>query len=489
MAQAQWRREGAGHDRLIDQIDFTTFTLSRPHRPEGVFRSGQHIWATPFDNTASPKLRHPPEPATDIRSHSMSSEIANHEAHIHESRDMPSRPRNRGAPMLTRRFAILFVAQACFGYAFSSYFLLPKYLVSEFGTGPAAIGQLTAANGFAAVIAMFAMGVLVDRYGRRIFLTGGALLMAATSVGFLFVEGVGPLIYLLRILQGFAFAAAFVGGATLAVDQAPPDRLGQVIGLFGLTMLSMNAVAPVVIEAIASTHGWSLAFSTAALGAGVCAALSRFVYEGPHDQAADGGLRGLIAVALRPDQLRVAFVISLVGACFGSVFVFNQLYALELGITEVRTFFVAYAIAAIITRLAFGHIGDRLGHLRVAAVMLVVYAGGAFAMLALAEVGLAPLGFLFGFAHGVFYPTYNASVVAGRPEHERGKLLALFQGWFNAGLALGSFALGFVADAYGYPTIFLCSGIGILMALAVLLDGMLRGRHNELEGVRVPDPS
>jgi MFS family permease len=178
-------------------------------------------------------------------------------------------------------------------------------------------------------------------------------------------------------------------------------------------------------------------------------------------------------VATRPDQLRVAFVISTVGACFGAVFVFNQLYALELGMTEVNSFFVAYAAAAIITRLGFGRLGDRLGHLRVAAVMLVVYAGGAFAMLALAEVGLAPLGFLLGAAHGVFYPTYNASVVGGCPDHERGKLLSLFQGWFNAGLAAGSFLLGYVADAFGYPTVFVCAGFGILIALTVLVQGML----------------
>jgi MFS family permease len=164
-------------------------------------------------------------------------------------------------------------------------------------------------------------------------------------------------------------------------------------------------------------------------------------------------------------------VIALVGACFGSLFVFNQLYALELGITEVRIFFVAYAAAAIVARLGFGHVGDRLGHLRVSAAMLVLYGAGAFAMIALAQLGLGPLGFLFGLAHGIFYPTYNASVLAGCAENERGKLLALFQGWFNAGMAIGSFALGFVADFYGYPAVFVCAGIGIVLALATLLRG------------------
>jgi MFS family permease len=223
----------------------------------------------------------------------MSSQIAAHEIEAAEigAGSTPARSgpdEARGTHLLTRRFAVLLVAQACFGYSFSAFFLLPKYLASDLGAGPASIGQLTAANGIAAVISMFAMGVLVDRYGRRRFLTGGALLMAVSSLGFLYVSEVGPFIYTLRILQGLAFAAAFVAGATLAVDQAPPDRLGQSIGLFGLTMLSMNAIAPVLVEEIASLHGWAPAFSTAAVGALICAALSRFVHERPHSHADDG---------------------------------------------------------------------------------------------------------------------------------------------------------------------------------------------------------
>jgi MFS family permease len=388
----------------------------------------------------------------------------------------------RRARLVDRRFAVLLTGQVCFGYAFSSFFLLPKYLASELGARPAEIGLLTAVNGGAVVVFMFLMGVLVDRYGRRRFLTGGALLMTAASLGFLVVDEMGPLIYGLRVLQGFAFSMAFVAGAALTVDQASPERLSQSIGLFGLSMLAMNAVAPVFVEEIAQHSGWPMAFATAAGGSALCALISLRVHERPHTPDRSAGLASLLRVARRPEQMRAAAVIALVGSCFTGLFVFNQLYALELGITEVRSFFVAYACSAIFARLVLGGLGDRFGRLRVAAVMLVLYAIGTFAMLALARIGLAPLGALFGLAHGIFYPTYNAAVVEGVDEQERGKALAIFQGWFNAGLAAGGLLLGLVADAHGYPAVFVISGAGIVLALIILLDGMRRSAGKTAPG-------
>ena len=45
------------------------------------------------------------------------------------------------ASLFTRSFVALMLAQASFGFAFSSYFLLPKFLATELGAGAAAIGK------------------------------------------------------------------------------------------------------------------------------------------------------------------------------------------------------------------------------------------------------------------------------------------------------------------------------------------------------------
>jgi MFS family permease len=392
-------------------------------------------------------------------------------------REIPAvRPR-----LLTRSFSVLLVAQACFGYAFSSFFLLPKYLVLALSAGPEQIGYVTATFGVAAVVLLPLMGAAVDRFGRRGFLTGGALVMAAASLGFVFVDSMGPLIYALRAVQALAFAMAFAAGAALAVDEAPPERVGQAIGVFGLTFLSMNLVAPAVVEEVAARVDWSTAFATAAAGALLCAALSRRIRESRAKP--DGGeeVPGLLEVARRPSQLRILAIIGLVGTGWCAVFWFHQPYALELGIERLRGFFITYAAVAITVRVGFGHlIGhlmDRWGHRRVSLLALALYAGTVLAVVEIRAIGLAAIGAGMGVAHGFFYPAFNAVAVDQAGARERGKLMALFQAAFNLGFSGGAVGFGLLAARAGYPAVFQTAA-GCLLAALLLFLASPEGRRS-----------
>jgi MFS family permease len=364
----------------------------------------------------------------------------------------------------------LFVAQACFGYAFSSYFLFPKFLVTQLHAGPAEIGQVTALHGLFVVCFLPTMGVVVDRFGRRDFLTAGAVLMALASLAFVAVDRVGPLLFVLRAIQGVAFAMAFVAGATLAVDEAPPERLAQVLGIFGLTFLAMNAIAPAASEEIALRAGWPATFVVAAALALVSAGLSRRVQERRRAPApADASDTGLLAMMLRPRQLRVTAVISLVGVALGAMFTFHQPFALELGMTHVRSFFVAYAVAAVLLRVGFGHLIDRAGRRRVVIATLALYVVSVAGMSALQPGWLAFFGAGLGIAHGLFYPAFNALALEGMAAHERGKSMGLFQAGFNAGSACGVLLLGELAERAGYPPVFWVAAACVAVALVVVL--------------------
>jgi MFS family permease len=88
--------------------------------------------------------------------------------------------------------------------------------------------------------------------------------------------------------------------------------------------------------------------------------------------------------------------------------------------------------------------------------------------------GLQPgwLGFFgagLGIAHGLFYPAYNAFAVEGLGEHERGKLMGLFQAGFNAGSSCGTLVLGELAERAGYPPVFWVAGGCVAAAWLVVL--------------------
>jgi predicted MFS family arabinose efflux permease len=284
------------------------------------------------------------------------------------------------------------------------------------------------------------------------------------------VDRVGPLLFVLRAIQGVAFAMAFVAGATLAVDEAPPERLGQAIGIFGLTFLAMNAIAPAASEEIALRAGWSATFVMAAVLALVSAGLSRRVQERRRAAApADAPATGLLAMLLRPRQLRVTAVISLVGVALGAMFTFHQPFALALGMTHVRSFFVAYAAVAVVLRVGFGQLIDRAGRRRVVIATLALYVVAVAGMSALQPGWLALFGAGLGIAHGLFYPAYNALALEGMAAHERGKSMGLFQAGFNLGSSCGAFALGELAQRAGYPAVFWVAAGCVLIALVVVI--------------------
>jgi predicted MFS family arabinose efflux permease len=365
--------------------------------------------------------------------------------------------------------ALLLAAQACFGYAFSTFYLIPKFVTEALGAGPVEVGLVTTAHGAAAVVALLAAGICVDRFGRTPFLTGGALLMAVTCFALIAVEDVGALLYGLRIIQGVAFAFAVSAGATLCVDLAPPNRTAQAIGFFGVTMLGMNAAAATFGELLAEWYGWGATFGAAALGALLCALLSLRMSEpvqlpGP-PRDASGFLRVMTRPALRP----IFAVITVVGAAFGAMTTFQIPFALELGMDRVGGYFIAYASAAVAVRLLLGTFVDGWGHRRVALVNLLLYAVSVFAMAALQPATLVPLGALFGVAHGLFYPSFSAVAIGTAESRDRGKVIAFFQAWFSVGVAVGCFLLGYLADARGYPAVFVATGVATLLGWLVLL--------------------
>lgn len=370
--------------------------------------------------------------------------------------------------MLTGSFAALLVANVCFGYAFSSFFLLPKFLLHALGAGPRDVGWLMTVHGGVIVLVLPLLGAAVDRSGRRPFLMAGALLMAAATAGFPWVDEVGPLLFGLRMLQAVAFAMVFAAGGALAVDLAPPARLGQAIAIYGTSFLSMNAVATACSELLADRFGWSSVFAVAALGALVCAGLTLRIRESAPGPTAAGDATTLVSLALRPSTWRVVCVIALVGAALNAVFSFHQLFAFELGIRDVRRFFVAYTLAAVVVRFAFGHYIDRWGYRNVALGALALYVVVVFGVRAVEQLGLVLLGLGIGLAHGVFYPSFNAVVVAGSHAAERGKLMGVFQAAFQLGPTLGGGFFGALAAHQGYPAVFAFASGGLALAFVVL---------------------
>lgn len=379
----------------------------------------------------------------------------------------------------TTDVALVLVSASTWGFAFSTFYLLPRFLAQELGAGPADIGLVVGLLGVSTVLFTLATAGWMERHSRRRAMTAGAMAMSLAAFGFMGVRSLGPLIEVLRVVQGISYALVVTAFGTLIAELVPHERLSQALGVGGSSMLVMNAIAPAVGEPLAAAVGWRVVFLIAGIMALAAAALTTRIRE-PIRQVHPGGRGGLLAVLRQPLAHQYALILVLTGAGFGTVFAFQAPHALALGRSRAGGFFVAYAAAAILVRVGFGHLPDRLGRHRVAVAAVLVYAAVVLAMADLRPNALEVYGAIFGLAHGVFYPAINALAIGAARPSERARITAIFTGSFSLGLWLGPTVLGNIAERDGYPIVFVLAAAGILVAAVLLV------RSPELRAAGLP---
>ena len=399
----------------------------------------------------------------------------------------PLSVRPQRAPLLSWPFALLLGVQLSYGFVFSTFLLLPKYLAAEHHAKPATIGQLAAVSLLASVLSAPPVGWAIGRMNRGVLIVVGALLGGSASVAFASLEAVGPAMFLLRVLQGIAFVLVFNSSGTLAADNAPSERLGQTLGLWGLAMLVTNAIAPGLLEPLAAQYGWVPVFASAGLFGLVAAGLGTVLAV---RERARPGTRSSTTSVVEPRRSVVFLVVVLLGAGLGTAFTFIPPFALERGIDQVRPFFIGYTIAAVAARMLLGGLGDRWGHVRIAVVCVALYALALGLGAALSPRILAIVGAGIGLAHGLAYPGLNAVALENAAPNQRGTVMAYYNAAFNVGFAASTAVLGPLAGVLGYSAVFavvaICVGLGVPLLLR-LPERRLHGLQVEAKPCHEPN--
>jgi MFS family permease len=363
--------------------------------------------------------------------------------------------------LLRPDFLALLCVQLATGFAFATFFLLPKFMVEELLASPTQVGLVSAGFGLSSLCAVPVVGRLLDRGHSKLAILLGSGLMACSAFGFVLVERTTLLPFLLRFAQGACIGMVVNGGSMLVSQLAPPARLAEAIGMFAAANLVMNAIAPVSAELIAQHYGYAPCFvmagASALLALGLALRLRPAAFVAPE---AEASLRDMLT---RASYLRMVAILSLTGAGFGVVFTFVAPFALSLGLSQVRGFFVAFACSAVVMRVFVLRGLTRYGERAVARISLLFYGLSVLAVAYLGRSTLALLGAFLGLAHGVFMPVFTALMLREAPLHERGRMLSLF----NASFGLGNAAvlgLGICVERFGYRPVYLVTGAFVCLA-------------------------
>jgi MFS family permease len=285
------------------------------------------------------------------------------------------------------------------------------------------------------------------------------------SVGFLFVDRIGPAIFALRVLQGVSFSLAFTAASTLAAEFAPLGRRAEALGLFGISTLSTHAIAPSVGEEIVRWGGFAALFTVAASISTLAVVLAASLPGGDPRERAPAD-----TAPWRIDRLQwvLGGTMACCGLAFGAVVTFIPTFVQATGLGRVGVFFGTYTAAAVLTRVVGGGLSDAVGRRAVVLPTLLMLAAAVLLLAFVRSVGmLMTAAALFGLAQGLSYPTLNAFAVDLSAEAHLGRTQALFNGTFNVGVTASAFAFGAVAARFGHRPMFAVAAVPVLIGWAL----------------------
>ena len=146
--------------------------------------------------------------------------------------------------------------------------LLPTFpfFVTYLGGDAVTIGLATALFSIASIVSRPFVGWLIDTRGRYAILVLGLIGMTLIPMGYFVSAGIATAV-ILRTAHGVFHAASSNASSTWVTDIIPHKRMGEGLGMYGLSMAISTAVAPALGLAVMNAWGFRPLFAIAALTA------------------------------------------------------------------------------------------------------------------------------------------------------------------------------------------------------------------------------
>ncbi|MET9539089.1 MFS transporter [Streptomyces sp. NPDC006553] len=367
-------------------------------------------------------------------------------------------------PLVTRPLLLRFVSIT--GASTSFYLLLPVvplYAEASGGGHGNAAGLATGALMLATVGGELATPRFVARFGYRLALVAGLVLLGAPALA-LTASGSTVWITAVCVLRGLGFALTVVAGGAMTASLIPPERRGEGLALVGIVSGVPSLVAlPLGVWLVAHVGYGPICIAGAVAALAAIVSVPGLPDREPTSGRPIGVLAGLRTAAL----LRPAVVFSATTLAAGIIVTF-----LPLAVPSASTGVVAVALfvqsaASTVARWGAGRHGDRHGPASLVLPGLAVSAAGTLlTSLVHSPVAVVVGVALFGVGFGV---TQNATLTlmyARVPTSGYGTVSALWNFAYDAGMGVGAVGFGVLAGRTGYPLAFALTAALMLTALA-----------------------
>jgi MFS family permease len=363
----------------------------------------------------------------------------------------------------SRAFWLVFWASFALNSVSNLFVLFPLWIVDRGGTA-GVIGAIIGTGSLAALASRPAVGVLIDRRGRRWTATSFLLLDAVAIALYLPLHSISASVFVVRAIHGAIEGTARVALFAMVYEMLPLGREGEAMSIFSLSGMVPAALGPVVGEQLIRSLGFGaffvLAIALMLAGAQISSAVVEPVERTDVSAGTPPEAPGYSSLLSDRAMLPLWIVTLLFALAISSRLSFVAPYAYQEGVRRVGWYFAIYSIAGVVVRLRGGRWMDRIGLTRALLPSLIVLAVG-LALIAGAGISgvLDVAAVIGGIGHGYLYPALSALVIARTPAQATGRSSSIYASLYDFGAMAGPYALGVVASQWGYGLMFIVSGI------------------------------
>jgi FSR family fosmidomycin resistance protein-like MFS transporter len=375
-------------------------------------------------------------------------------------------------------------------YALPSFFI---FLHDDLGYSYTALGLLVSgralANGFSAVPA----GFLVDRFGAKLVLIGGMLVMV-TAYALMGLADAYWLLLLLSIFGGVGDSVFHPADYSILNGSVSNSWIGRAFSMHTFMGNLGLAAAPPMIAWLCTAYDWRTTFLIVGVAGYIAAGLLVSQWSSLKDDAltsreakpdvaaADGGLAGQLRLLSSPPLLMLfAFftMTTLANSAIGS-FTIPALHAMQgVSAVDAGVAITAYSMAGTLSVLAGGWIADHIKSQDRFTAVGFTLATLAILLVALLPMSYAVLIFAFAFAgfwQGAVRPARDMMVRKVAPAGQTGKVFAFVFSGQSFGGAIAPIALGAIFDHYPPEYVYYASVVFTALCVGVVL--LPKGRRN-----------
>jgi MFS family permease len=349
----------------------------------------------------------------------------------------------------------------------TSFFLLLSVmpmLAAAAGGSSSGAGLITGSLLLGTVAAEATAAPAIRRFGYRMVLAAGAVLLGAPALAMLAREPQAVMVSV-SLVRGIGFGLCGVTTGALTAKLLPPGRRGEGLGLLGIVS-GVPAIVALPAGVWLAGHHRAAAAAAMAAAAGLLPLVAiRWLPGGREARHAarpgrTPGTRGRGRLAGAALRLPLIFAAATIAAG-----VVDSFLPIAKGIPSnlCSAALLVQAVTATLSRWQAGKRGDRHGHARLLIPALAVAALGMITMMLLGwPVAIFAGMVLFGAGFGVIESATFALLLDQQPE---AKASALWNFAYDAGYGAGPAVFGLICVRTGYPAAFALTGALILAVI------------------------